>query len=158
MLGTEPLSKHVTILGASLVSRRLSIVHHVFSIQHFQIKIRSFLHYLFSNFEYYMGNCVHCFMVCSQIRHVSILDASPGSRSCRFVITFVALTQNMETLATQFRFHIGCSPAYSPSNSLSDSISNITNSLITNSLITTSHIFKQSFKSSECRTSKTCRS
>ena len=25
-----------------------------------------------------MGNCVHCFMVCSQIRHVSILDASPG--------------------------------------------------------------------------------
>ena len=78
MLGTTVQTLHVTILGASLVSQRLSIVHHIFSIQNFQIKIRSFLHYLFSNFEYYMGNCVHCFMVCSQIRHVSILDASPG--------------------------------------------------------------------------------
>ena len=67
MLGNTVQTLHVTIVGASLDSHGLSIVYHIYSIQNFQIKIRSFLHYLFSNFEYYMGNCVHCFMVLSLI-------------------------------------------------------------------------------------------
>ena len=55
------------------------MVYHILSVQNFQNKIRSFLHNLFSSFAYYMGNCIHCFMSCSQmLRHVSIFDASIG--------------------------------------------------------------------------------
>ena len=36
------------------------------------------------------------------------------SRGYRFVITFVTLNQNLETLATKFRFDIACSSANSP--------------------------------------------
>ena len=44
------------------------------SLSHF--KLLSFLCILFSNFEYYMDNCAHCFMVCFQmLLHVSIFDA-----------------------------------------------------------------------------------
>ena len=73
--------------NASLGYQRLSILNHILSIQNLQLEFSFtiylviFLYNLFSYFEYYElnGNCVFCFMVCSQIlRHVYILGASVG--------------------------------------------------------------------------------